>query len=291
MSNLLRSTIALIITLTIFYNIERLDIGTENSLNIETFVYLWGALAVISTISLNPPIDPRYHFYGSALLWLGGYLIAKLYFFGRHPLLGDSYTYLTVTEVAFLLLLIYVANKLAYNLRDFEQAVQNITFAGSDKIGDFEKAAERVQDEMFRSRHYHHPLSVIVVEPEPASMRASINRVVQEAQQKMMARYVLTSLGRMLKDELRRIDLVVKQPEKDCFIILCPEIKTEELTKLVAQIKAVSATRLGLTLACGTATFPEEAITFDSLVRQAEQRLQNVVSPDDHSYAQSVLVQ
>src|SRR5688572_26346103 len=179
MNLLLRSIVALIFVLTIFYNIERLDMGTENPLNIETFVYLFGAVAAIFTISFELPLAPRYRFYGTLILWLGIYLISKLYLFGRNPLLGDPYTYLTITEVAFLSLLIFSTHKLAYNLRDFERAVQNITFAGSNKIQDLEKASEKIQDEMFRSRHYHHPLSVIVVEPEPTSLRVSVNRIVQ----------------------------------------------------------------------------------------------------------------
>jgi GGDEF domain-containing protein len=116
-----------------------------------------------------------------------------------------------------------------------------------------------------------------VVEPEPASIQASINRVAQEAQQKMMTRYVLTSLGKMLKDELRRIDLVVKQPEKDRFIILCPEARSEEVARLISRIQMSSANHLGLSVACGMATFPEEAVTFDDLIQQAEQKLQGLI--------------
>jgi hypothetical protein len=105
------------------------------------------------TLTFKFPFPPRYRFYGSLLLWLGGYLIIKAYFLGRHPLLGNPYTYLTISELTFLFLLIFVAHKFAYRLRNFEQAVQNISFAGSNKIQNLERAADRIQDEMFRSRH------------------------------------------------------------------------------------------------------------------------------------------
>jgi hypothetical protein len=287
MNHLLQSIVALILVLTIFFNIERLDIGTENALNIETFVYLFGAVAAIFTISFKLPVTPRYRFYGTLILWLGIYLISKLYLFGRNPLLGDTYTYLTITEVAFLSILIFSAHKLAYNLHDFEQAVRNITFAGSNKIQDLEKATEKIQNEIFRSCHYHHALSVIVVEPEPSSIRVSINRIVQEIQQKMITRYVLTGLDKLLKDELRQIDLVVKEDDKGRFIVLCPETDISELAQLTTRIQAAAMARLGLTVTCGTATFPEEAVTFDSLVNQAEQRLRRPTASSSYNYTQS----
>src|SRR3990172_12425882 len=115
MNNLRRSIIALISLLAIFYNIERFDFGQENVIDIQSFVYVIGLAAVLSIIFI--PVLHRSSIYLPLVLWLGGYLFAKLLIFSdSRPLLGGLYTYLTVTEAGLLCILIWLAYHVACNL-------------------------------------------------------------------------------------------------------------------------------------------------------------------------------
>lgn len=268
-----RSIIALLIGLTLFFNIERLDFGQANTIDIQTFVYVVGILAVFSVITL--PVLWRAPFAVSLALWLGIYLVCRLTYFNTRPFLGGIHTYLSITEIAFVSLLIWLAHDLGRSLHDFEEAVKNITFSDiNHRIRDLDEAAEDIQLELTRVRRHQRPLSVIVVETKPESVRAALHRTVQEVQRAMLSRYVVTSLARVIGNQLRRTDLVLNQRDRGRFIILSPDTNMVNSTVVVDRIQAAATEELGVSVACGIATFPEDALTFEELIHRAELSLQ-----------------
>jgi hypothetical protein len=134
---------------------------------------------------------------------------------------------------------------------------------------------------MFRSRHHHHPLSVIVVEPKKDSHQVALHQAVKEVQETIMRSYVITKLANSLSRHLRRTDLVLEERERGRFIILCPDTSARDLNMLVEYIQATATEMVGVTVDCGMATFPDEALTFEELVRQAETRLSYAVPVAD----------
>ena len=126
---------------------------------------------------------------------------------------------------------------------------------------------------MFRSRHNHNPLSVVLVELEPESLQAALHHAVQEVQQALLTNYVVNNIAHTLSKYLRRTDLILEQRDQGRFLIMCPDTTSGDLKLLVEYIQAVAAEQLGTSLACGVATFPDEAITFEELVNRAESHL------------------
>jgi len=273
MTHHLRSIIALIAGLTLFFNIERLDFGQVNIIDISSFVYVIGFLAVLSIITI-PPLG-RAPLTVSLAGWIGAYLLCKFLVFNRYPLFGGIHTYLSVAEVALLFMLIWLAHNLGRNLHDFEEAVKNITFSDvSRQIRNLDAAAEDIQLEFTRSRRHQRPLSVIVVQTQPESIRAILHRAVEEVQRKMMTRYVVTSLARVIGSQLRRMDLVLDQREQGRYIILSPETDAVNATVVVKRIQAAAIEELGVSVSCSVAAFPEDALTLEELVHRAELNLQ-----------------
>lgn len=277
MKHLSRSAILLLTTLAVFFNIERVDFGEVNIIDIDTFVYVLGLAAVLSLIII--PILRRSNAAVSIVLWISLYLSIKLlffYFFNDRPLLGGLYTYLTITELTFILIIVWLGHYFAAGLYEFEEAVKRITFSGSNRrIRQYHEADEDIQVEMFRSRHNHHPLSIIVVEPDVQSIQTTFYRLVQEFQQTMLSSYVINNMAQTLSKYLRRTDLILEQREKGRFIIVCPETNTNDSELLVEYIQNVALEQLGTSVVYGVATFPREAVTFEELVRQAESKLQH----------------
>lgn len=273
MNSLRRSVMALLLELVVFFNIERLDIGAQNVIDLATFVYVLAVIAVLAVISL--PVFRRATWPVSLLVWLGVYAVGKVSVGAPRPILGGIYTYETITEIVLLSLSVVLARKVAYALYDFEEAVRNITLSGVGRhVRQLDEALEDVQTELIRSRRYKRPLSVLVIEPKPESIQAKLHLSVLEVQQAMMARYVVTSLARLIGKELRRTDLVLELDGKDRFIILCPETDAKGSAALANRLCDVAAERLKVAITCGIASFPEEALTFEELVRQAEVNLQ-----------------
>lgn len=278
MKNLRLSVIGLVIGLSILFNIERLDFEAENFIDIDSFVYVLALIAVVFTIGV--PILQRATI--SVLMgeWAGIYYLSKLsllLFFNGRPLFGGVYTYLSITELALLLIVVLLAHKVATPLQEFKEAVESITFKNINKrIKPITEADEEIQLEMFRSRHNHHPLSVVLVELEPESLQTALHHAVQEVQQAMLSNYVINNIAHTLSKYLRRTDLILEHREQGRFLIMCPDTTAEDLKLLVEYIQAVAAEQLGTSIACGVATFPDEAITFEELVKQAESHLHHL---------------
>lgn len=272
MKHLRQLVIASLIGLTLLFNIERLDFGKENIIDIDSFVYVLGILAALTIIVL--PIFWRAHASLVITFWIGIYFVCKLFIFNQRPLLGGLYTYLSITEITLLSVSIWFAHVLARAIRDFEKAVENITLRNtSRRIRPLTDAVEDIQVEMFRSRHNHHPLSVMVIEPNPESIQSTLHRAVLEVQQTMLHSYVINSMAQTIGKYLRRTDLILEQREQGRFIILCPETNARELKLLVEYIQTIAKKQLGAAVACGVATFPDEALTFEELVQRAESHL------------------
>lgn len=273
MKHLRQSFFALLIHLTIFYNIERLDFGQQNVIDIQSFVYVLGLVALISIIFV--PALRRLHVSVSLALWLGVYVICRLLIFNQRPLLGGIDTYLSITELAVLYILIVLAHNVTRDLQDFEEAVKNITFADvSRRVQKLEDASEEIQTELIRSRRHHYPLTVMIIQPDAKSIKAVLHHTVQELQRGMMARYVITSLARIISKQLRRTDMVLDQHERGRFIIISPDTSASSSDTLAQRIKSAAAEQLGVSVLCGVASFPDEALTFEELVHQAETNLQ-----------------
>ena len=275
MKHLPRATVALVVSLAIFFNIERLDFGEANIVNIGSFVYVFSLFIVISVISI--PMLRRSSVYVLSAVWIGAYLVAKVLLYtyaGKHPLLGGVYTYLTVTEVGLLLITLLLAHKLAFAIEDFQGAVKEVSFRHTNKrIRQLDEADDEIQLEMFRSRHYHHPLGILIVQPESGFAQSAIHRAVREAQQAMMYTYVSRSMAQTLGKYIRRTDLIMEQTDQERLVILCPDTNAADLALLAEYLQVVAQEEISASVACGTATFPDEAITFEELMRQAETRL------------------
>jgi hypothetical protein len=267
--------VALVVDLAIIFNIERLDYGQENVIDIASFVYVLGLLAVVAVIGV--PGLRRWRAAALGAVLAGAYFVLKAAFFtflGGHPLIGGIYTYLSITELALLMFTVWLAHKTTRAIVDFEEAVRKVTFPDSNKrIRQLDDAVDEIQLEMFRSRHYHHPLSIVVVKPAPGVIESSLHQAVQEIQQAMLHTYLLNSMARGLSGYIRRTDLILEQRDEGRFIILCPDTNAEDLRLLAEYIQAIAQEQMGTQVVCGTASFPDEAITFEELLRQAEARL------------------
>lgn len=259
------------IWIAIFFNIERLDLGKENAIDIDSLVYVLGLSAVISIISVRA--FHRYNVAVSIGLWGGIFVLSKLVL-GR-PLLGGVYTYLSITELSFLLVSGWLAHLLASALYEFKEAVERITFRenSNKRVQELAQAYDEIQIEMFRSRHHHHPMSIIVVEPMLDAIQTSLHRLVQEIQQAMVSSYVINNMAHTLSKYIRRTDLVLEQRDRGRFVILCPDTNSVDLDLMVEYVKSVAKEQLGTPVTCGAATFPDEAITFEELLRKAETQL------------------
>ena len=270
MKQLRFSLIALVFFIGIVLNLERFDIGRQiDVINIHSFFYVLFGVAILSTLAftalrrISLPIQ--------LLGWVAIYLFSKLFIFTDRPLLGGTYTFLSITEMTLLVIGVMRAHQTTENLFAFERVIANINLSGvSSRVMEFDKAGDEIAKEFIRSRRYKIPLSVLVVKLDPEVIKASRENTMEEVILSLMTRYTANSLVRVLDKELRRTDLIIEQPRRNRLILLFPETDANGTKVMASRIEQISKENLGISISCGYATFPDEAITFDELIQRAE---------------------
>ena len=270
MRNLRSSILVLVIFIGFVLNIERLDIGPEKDIvDIQSFHYVLLGFVVLSSIAIPAlrRIPVSYVLVG----WIGVYLICKLVVFQNRPLFSGIYFYLTITEIAFLGLMVLLSSRVADDLYNFENMISNLNLTGvSNRVMEYDKAGDSIASEFIRSRRYRTPLSVLLVKIDKDSIQKTKDQSIEGLFTEMLTRYTSNSLVRLLDKELRRTDLIIQQHHKNRVILLFPETDSQGANTMITRISDISNELLGVDVSCGLATFPDEAVTFDELVKRAE---------------------
>ena len=267
----LRIYLLLLLAFTgIALNIERLDFGPkEDIINLASFVYLLFGAAVISTILM--PRKWKLSTRTITIFWVAVYTILKVTIGDDHPVIGGLYTYITIAEIFALVVLVILTRLVMENLLGLEETVANITLADvSNRVIDMDSATPSINMEFARSRRYNRPIGVVVIKLTPENVQANIDKLSKDILQTMMSRYSMSNLIRAIDKEVRRPDLILEQHKENRIVLLLPESDIEATRAVSGNVQEIARTRIGSKVAIGTATFPEDAITFEDLVFRAE---------------------
>ncbi|MDY6876457.1 MAG: hypothetical protein SWK90_09695 [Chloroflexota bacterium] len=249
----------LVIWLFLFYNVERLS----EPINITNVAYTFVPLMAVLTI-LTPRIR-KIPLWMLLIVPIPMFLALKAWL---RPRMWDASLTLTVTELCIISITTIIARWVSNGVSEFEHAVAHITIGQSGTLPNpFSTGQAEMYREMKRARHHQRPLALMAIGVEEKSVQVALDRMVKEVQQAMMKRYVMSDVAKRLCDQMEDYNLIAQ--EDDHFIILLPEITPEELTDLTGQLRQIVSEQVGVTLQIGTASFPSDAVTFESLVKQA----------------------
>ncbi|MFB0536331.1 MAG: hypothetical protein ACETWR_15250 [Anaerolineae bacterium] len=253
----------LIMWLCLFYNIERLSEPISISSVAYTFVPVMAALTILVP-----------HLRKVALGWIMVlsipiFLVLKAWL--GYRVWGTAIP-LTVTEICAIALTTTLAHWVGNGVGEFERAIARITIGQVGKLPElFSTGQAEMYREMRRARHHQRPLALMAIGIEEESIQVVLDRMVQEAQQAMMKQYVLSDVARTLCDELEDYNIIAQR--NDRFLALLPEVTSEQLTDLAGRLREAVSGQAGVTLQIGTASFPEDAVTFESLVEKAVEEM------------------
>ena len=270
----LRVNLLLLLLFTgIALNIERLDFGPkEDVVNLASFVYLLLGAAVISTILM--PGKWKLSTQTIAIFWVVVYTILKATIGDDHPVIGGLYTYITIAEIFALVIMVILTRMVMESLLGLEKTVANITLAGvSNRVIELDSAAPNINMEFARSRRYKRPIGVVVIKLTPENVQANIDELSKDILHTMMSRYSMSNLIRALDKEVRRPDLILDEFQENRIVLLLPESDVEATKAVSENVQKIARTRIGSAVAIGSATFPEDAITFEDLVLRAERAI------------------
>jgi GGDEF domain-containing protein len=262
--------VMLIMWLLFFFSIERLS----EPINISRVAYSFAPIMAVLTI-----LVPRLR---KVPLWvlLGVpipiFLVLKAW--TGYRVWGTALP-LTVTEICVIAVTTILARRVSNGVSEFERAIAHITIGQAGKLpGPFSTGQGEMYREVRRARHHQRPLALMVIGIEEESIQVALDRMVQEVQQAMMKQYVLSDVARMLCDELEDYNTIAQR--NDHFLALLPEVTSEQLTDLAGRLRKAVSEQMGVTLQIGTASFPQDAVTFESLVEKAVEDMDGESEPE-----------
>ena len=265
----------LVIWLFLFYNIERLSKPVDIAGVAYTFV------PVVAALTLSIPRLRQAPLW--ALLGVPVPIFLALKAWMGFPVWGLAMP-LTVTEICVIAITIILARWVSNAVGEFESAIAHITIGPIDTLVEpFSTGQAEMYREIRRARHHRRPLGLLAVGVEEKSIQVALDRMVEEVQQAMMKRYVLSDVARTLCHTLEDYNVIAQT--NDHFLILLPEVTSEQLGDLVGQLRQATSERVGVTLQIGTASLPDDAVTFESLVEKATGEMNGNLKPESALHA------
>ena len=135
---------------------------------------------------------------------------------------------------------------------------------------EIDKASDIIKVEFSRSRRYHRPIALLVVNILPKDEEA-VREMLKSLQRDMLSRLSSARIGQAISSVIRQTDLLIRD-HVGMYMVLCPETNLENAGLLAIRIQTTVEGKTGLSVKCGIAAFPDEALTFDDLLHAARER-------------------
>lgn len=269
MTNLKRSFFWAGIYLAVIFVLAQMDYISSPIIDFASYFYLSIMIAMpvtlffpsISRVSANVPL----------LVWAGFYLVL-LQTIDRSASAIEGQFSVIVLEFILLEVGVWFSHQLAVQISHAESIMDTLALSAfPNRAHDIDMENKRIKIELTRSRRYHRPLSIVVIESESADEKVT-REMLKSIQHDLLIRFTSARVGQIIDDRIRQTDLVLRD-HSGRFIILCPETDLQSAILLSKRISDSVRERTELQIKCGVAAFPDEALTFDDLVRKARQRI------------------
>jgi GGDEF domain-containing protein len=283
-TNLRRSIFWAALYLVIVFVLGLADNADRPIINFANYFYL--AVMIAVPITLFFPAVSRVSVYVPLGISAGIYLVL-LQVLDRT--LSTNSIGLPVIVLEFMLLEIgvWISHSLASQISHAESVMDALAVgAFPNRVKDIDSEGPRIKIEFTRGRRYHRPLSVLVLAVHSAE-GTKTREVVKSIQHDLTNRFTLARIGQIIDDRIRQTDLVMKD-HRGRFLLLCPETEFAQALLLAERIEKAINERVDVRVLYGVASFPDEALTFEDLIRKADERLASQVSLDDMAVSQSV---
>lgn len=269
MTNLKRSFFWAAFYLAVIFVLGQTDYSGRPIINFASYFYLAVILAV--PITLFFPSISRVSSYVPLSVWAGVYLVL-LQIVDRGLSANIDEFSVIVLEFVLLEVGVWFAYQLAVQLSHAESIMDALALSAfPNRAHDIEEEQQRIKIELTRSRRYHRPLSLVVIEAVGADDKVTIE-MLKGIQHDLMNRFTSARVGQIIDDRIRQTDLVLRD-YRGRFVVLCPETDLASAELLAKRIVQAVKERTDLLVLFGVATFPDEALTFDDLLHTANERL------------------
>jgi GGDEF domain-containing protein len=269
MTNLKRSFFGAAIYLALIFVLGQADYTNQPIINFANYFYV--AVLVAVPLTLFFPSISRVSVWVPLSVWAAIYLVL-VQVINRNYSATKGQISVIVLEFILLEVGVWFAHQLASQIGHAESIMDALALSAfPNRAHDIEAENQRIKIELTRSRRYHRPLSVVIIQLETEAEKIT-REMLKSVQHDLLSRFSTARVGQIIDDRIRQTDLVLKD-YKGRFVVLCPETDLPSANLLGQRIAQAVEERISLHVLWGAAAFPEEALTFDDLLHKARERL------------------
>jgi len=269
MTNLKRSFFGAAIYLALIFVLGQMDYANTPIINFASYFYL--AVMVAVPLTLFFPSISRVSVYVPLVVWAGVYVVL-LEVINRNYSANKGEVSVIVLEVILLEVGVWYAHQLAVQISHAESIMDALALSAfPNQARNIDEENQRIKIELTRSRRYHRPLSLVLIEAESEDEKIT-REMLKSIQHDLLSRFTTARVGQIIDDRIRQTDLVLRD-HRGRFIILCPETEYSSAALLAKRVSQAIKERTSLKVLWGVSAFPDEALTFDDLLQKARERL------------------
>ena len=268
MTNLKRSFFWIVFYLGVIFIFAQTDYLSNPIIDFASYFYI--AVMVAIPVTLFFPSISRASVYVPILVWAGVYMVL-LQTVDRSRSAVDGEFSVIVLEFLLLEVGVWLVYQLAAQIGHAESLMDALALSAfPNRANDIDAEEKRIKLELTRSRRYHRPLGLVVLEPE-LEKEKDTREMLKGIQHDLMNRFTSARVAQIVDDRIRQTDLVMRD-HTGRFVILCPETDVESAKLLGDRIAHAIKERTDLDVRWGVAAFPDEALTFEDLLHKARER-------------------
>jgi GGDEF domain-containing protein len=266
MNELKKKFALLVLFLLLVFSLELVSYDDQQYFNFPSHFYFFLVFAVMTSL-----LVPRLRWlslYNLLVFWGLSYTaVSQIYFY------INGYEKLQIMVLAFLLLetSIFIAYQLNVQLSSVEEVMHNLAvYLYPNRTNNMNVSLERIHLEVSRSRRHGRPLTVLVIDPE--KVRSDSQPAYQILRRDLLQHFVDARMGQLISERARQTDMILRDKDGK-FIVVCAETEKENSYILAERIQNASQEILNASLRWGVADFPQEALTFEELVKRAKENI------------------
>lgn len=278
MKRYLYSVTGLIVFYGLFFLGANYRIGEEKIIEFQQFFPIFIVLLPLSLLFV--PFVKRY--FNIIALSLGFVVYALLTLLNQPGLfLAEKGTILTlIIEVFCLLTVLLLTIDIAHQNKLMEDLIQSfITPPTQHKLLNIVDDQSQIDNEFYRGRRFGYPVSTMVLsfgdEVDKLDNSIPFQLLMNDLQQWIKHRYMYFRFTKIMGKLIRKSDMIVEMEDIHKLLLICPDTPADNLPVLATKIQRKFKESLGIDVACGAASFPDDGSTFRALMLKADESLVN----------------
>jgi GGDEF domain-containing protein len=270
MSELKLSITILVSYIIIILGLANIDSFQESVIDFSPLFFIFVGVIVFSQLMITANIIRRglqISYYMVVLFWSMLYVIAAIYVESENK---------AIQVHIIQLLLVAISAGLAYDvgkrINQVDETLNGLSLSAfPNRVRELAASQDLISAEITRSRRYHRPLPILVLQLEKRDEGHNLNQY-EALERDILERFAVARVSQILSDLARTTDIILRDKNGQ-FVVICPETNFNNLIILAERIESAVIHELDAGLNWGSALFPDEALTFDELVEMARVRL------------------